>query len=131
MFCVLPLAFGMPELDIHMWYMTRQNYHDMRLGVLTNVFVPVFSTDYTINLYGTVDNLTNTTCHALTPFGNERKTSLSNALLNRVKYGIKARHANSGVYSIVCRRTYYDAIAGVMRRKILKKSLNINFIEGG
>lgn len=110
--------------------MTRQNYHDMQMGVLTNVFIPVFSNEYTVNLYGTVDNLTNTTCHVLTPFASKMKTSISNTILNRVKYGIRARPGNSGVYSVICSRTYYDSIAGVSRQKILKKSLKINFIKG-
>lgn len=121
----------MPVLDVHIWYMTRQNYRDMQMGVLTSVFIPLFSKEYTVNLYGTVDNLVNTTCHANTPFASKKKTSISNTLLNRVKHTIKARIGNSGVYSIVCSRTYYDSIAGVSRRKTMKKSLRINFIKGG
>lgn len=128
-FLYRPPAFD-PELEIHTWYMTRENYHDMRIGKLTNVVVPLFEKEYTLNLYGTTDFPYNETCVVATPSGSNVSIQMEGKYFNRLKYPIAARAENSGVYSITCYIPHNDVVEGVSHILQVKKSFNITFIRG-
>lgn len=126
------LAYGKPELNVHMWYMTRPNYHDMHMGRLVNVILPIFTdSNYTVHLYGTVSKpYAAPRCHVSLPSGHHTPVKITDKKLNRWKHPIPAQTTNSGLYLVACSVRYTDAIEGGSHRLELKKSLKITFIKG-
>ena len=120
-------AIDKPSLEIYTWYMTKENYYEMRKGIQTEVIVPLFQIHYDLYLYGSVNNSTYLECSVET-LGTTTPISVNN--LNLMKYPISASASNSGVYAISCLISYYDRIEGLSHNITLKKSLMITFIKG-
>lgn len=113
-----------------MWYMTKENYRDMRQGKLARVFVPLLENNYTLHLYGSIDIPYNESCAVSTPSQGRHPVQLANRELNRFAYPITPAKQNSGVYSVSCSVMYNDSFEGHTHTLLLKKSLEIIFIQG-
>ena len=114
-----------------MWYMTKENYREMRLGKITQVFVPLFEEYYTLNLYGIINLPLEEKCTAITPSGDPVLIEITDIKLNRLEYPIAATEGNSGVYSLNCSIAFHDVVDGHKHTLVAIKSLNITFIRGG
>lgn len=111
--------------------MTRENYRDMRAGVLTNVIIPLLQgREYTLHLYGTVSKPYAPRCHVTLPTGTDVPAKIMDKGLNRLRHAIAAHGANAGVYTFSCSMVYTDAIEGSSHTLVLEKSINITFIRG-
>ena len=120
----------MPDLELHTWYMTKENYREMREGRLINLVVPLFGSAYKLFLYGTLELHTNESCEVIKPTGHRAAVDIHDKVLNRLKYPIYATELNSGVYSVSCTVMYHNAVEGHSHVMTIKKTLNVTFIRG-
>lgn len=123
-------ASDKPELEVFVWYMTKENYREMRLGKTTEVFIPLFEEYYTLHLYGVINLPLEERCTVITPPGDQILIETTDTNLNRLEYPIAASEGTSGVYSVNCSIAYNDEVDGYKHTLVAKKSLNITFIRG-
>lgn len=120
-----------PQLEVHVWYMTRENYRDMYQGKTAKVIVPLLGTaSYTLFLYGTLTKPHRPTCSVTLPSGNNVSVTIDDRRLNRLKYPVPAQHNSSGIYTLTCPVTHTNRIQRESHHVELIKSLNITFIKG-
>ncbi len=111
--------------------MTKANYGDMRAGITTDVFVPLFpNKNYTLHVYATIANPQRESCEVISPSRRRTRIKITNGVLNQLQFPISARRENSGLYSVSCSFKVHDQVAGMDHSLKAEKSLNITFIEG-
>ena len=111
--------------------MTKANYRDMRAGVLTDVFVPLFpQKNYSLPLFGTLANPQQESCAVLSPSQQRTPVTITNTELKQFQFPIPARTENSGIYSVSCSFLVHDQVAGMEHPMKVERSLNITFIQG-
>ena len=121
-------------MDVHTWYMTKENYEEMYIGIATEVFAPILAVEYVLLIFGTVFEYSSshheTECFIKT-YNNKFKLDpkWTRRYVIRYWYGVLSRLENGGLYSMECVGQYRN----VMNEKVtitLQKSIILTFFEG-
>lgn len=123
-------------LAVYTWYMTIENYQDMRKDGITQVFVPLFKDTYKLPIYATLFTPYKNTvqCYFQSPSDSYedpeilKKQSDSKKLDSHVyKFTdyVTSTKTNSGVYNVTCLVLPEDHMGSK-----ISKALNITFISG-
>lgn len=121
------------ELAVYTWYMTIENYQEMRRNDITNVMIPLFKDSYQLPIYATLFNpySKNIRCYFQTPSDSNKgsRTLMKHQVLGRYTYKFTAHVTStqdaSGVYNITC-----PVHSGGSSEYSVSKALNVTFISG-
>ena len=120
-------------LAVYTWYMTADNYQEMRKNDVTQVFVPLFKDTYKLPINAIVFTpySRKVQCQFQTPSYQEPDQDLTKRQISdSEKLGphtykftdyITSEKMNSGVYNVICL---------VQHERKVSKTLNITFISG-
>jgi len=127
-------------LELHTWYMTKENYQEMREGKITEIMVPLLNRPYKLPIvtslyHGGSNRLPK--CYFKAPFHKrsvqDRVRYRGYPLVYTYKNYVLSTRSNSGIYTVICKAKnwdYYADYTGKNWTVALHKRIRITFFKG-